>query len=130
MTNEKKYIRRAVYLGLLLLMQVGFTLYGFFILLTIKAPLFLWGFWVIYQIIAWVYFFWQFHMITQDGKDLAKLSPLEELAETVGMWCEECPVEVQQVLHKIPDIEKQHYPHKFIEPDVRREALKHESIKV
>lgn len=48
----------------------------------------------------------------------------ENLRETVGMWCECCPVEVQRALHAIPDIHIHHDDHPFEEPDARMERLR------
>lgn len=42
------------------MMQTGFTLYGFFLLFVVRAPIWLWVFWGVYQIAGWAYFFWQF----------------------------------------------------------------------
>lgn len=52
------------------------------------------------------------------------LRALENLRETVGMWCQSCPVEVQRALHAVPDVDKQHFAHTFEEPEQRMDRLR------
>ena len=71
--KQKGYITRAIHLALLLMMQVGFTLYGFCLLLVIVAPVWLWAIWVVYQLIGWSFFFWQFQFTFVHNELIALL---------------------------------------------------------
>lgn len=58
-----------------------------------------------------------------------RIIALDNLRETVGMWCECCPVEVQQALHAIPGNDIQHPGHPFEEPDARMDRLQKQEPK-
>lgn len=45
---------------------------------------------------------------TEGQFNIARVEALENLAEVVGMYCEQVPAEVREALHGIPEIEKQH----------------------
>jgi hypothetical protein len=63
------------------------------------------------------------HLSAENARLKDQVAALENLEECVGMWCESCPVEVQEALHKLPWIYKVHYSHPFIEPDERMRRL-------
>ena len=50
---------------------------------------------------------------TQAVYDIERVDALENLLEVCGMWCLQLPLEVQEALHQVPDIEKTHFTHKI-----------------
>lgn len=70
---ERNYLKRAIGLALLFILQTGFTVYGLILLISIEAKSYVWAIWIPYQVIGWLWFFWQFASIAESNSDAKRL---------------------------------------------------------
>lgn len=72
-SEQERYLYRTIHLSLLFMMQVCFTVYSLCILVTIETPIYLWIFWVVYQMVGWTFFLFQFYVICRDARRIMEL---------------------------------------------------------